>query len=114
MSNLPHITKIEDDGVVVLAPVGEFDISSVDLMRETFLEAVTADSNRLVIDLTRTTFLDSMALGAIIGANRRASGLGGWVRLVGPQPGVRKILHITSLDKVFGLYDTVDQAIQHA
>lgn len=113
MSELPYITQIENDGVVVLAPVGEFDISTVDLLRETFVDAVTADSSKLVIDLSGMTFLDSMALGAIIGANRRANGWNGWVRLVAPRPGVRKILHVTNLDKVFGLYDTVDQAIAH-
>jgi len=113
MTDFPHITKMEHDGAVVLAPIGDFDISSVDLLRETFMESVGPSTSKLVVDLSGTTFLDSMALGTIIGVTKRANGWGGWVRLVSPQPSIRKVLQVTGLDKVYGLYDTVDQAVRH-
>jgi hypothetical protein len=54
-----------------------------------------------------------MALGTIVGAGRRTSEEGGWIRLVAPTPNVRKVLRITEIDTVVGLYDTVDEAIAH-
>jgi anti-sigma B factor antagonist len=66
-----------------------------------------------VIDLSGTTFVDSMAIGTMLGVARRANGWGGWVRLVAPRPNVRRVLHLTGLDKVFAMYDTVDQAVLH-
>ena len=114
MIDQPHIVSaLHDDGTLVVRPTGDFDMSAVDLLRSTFADAIDATTHRVVVDLSETTFLDSMALGSIIGALRRASGWGGWVRLVAPRPNVRKVLRLTELDTVFGLYDTVDQAIAH-
>ncbi|MCW2753148.1 MAG: anti-sigma factor antagonist [Marmoricola sp.] len=111
--SLPHIVRTDRDDIVVLGPVGEFDISNVDLLRSTFIETVTPDCNRVVIDLSGTDFVDSMAIGAMLGIARRANAWGGWIRLVAPRPNVRNVLAATGLDKVFGLYDSVEQAITH-
>lgn len=113
MSPLPHISQTETGDAIVMTLVGEFDIAGTDLLRATFRDAITATSNKLVVDLAATTFLDSMALGAIVGAGRRASAWGGWLRLVAPPPNIRRVLRITELDTVFGLYDTVEQAVAH-
>ncbi|MCW2753902.1 MAG: anti-anti-sigma factor [Marmoricola sp.] len=109
----PHIVRTERGGIVVVAPVGEFDISSVEMLRSTFLDATSETNNKVVVDLSATTFLDSMALGTMLGVSRRVNGWGGWVRVAAPQPNVRKVLRITGLDKVFALYDTLDQAVAH-
>lgn len=113
MTDLPHVQSSEQDGVTVVAPIGEFDISTVDMLREIFVDVVTPTTNRMVLDLARTEFVDSLAIGAMLGVGRRANEWGGWVRLVAPTPPVRKVLALTGLDKVFGMYDTVDQAIAH-
>lgn len=110
---LPHIIRTDQDDTVVLGLVGEFDLSNLDLLRSTFLEAATPDASKIVIDLSATTFVDSMVLGTMIGLARRANGWGGWVRLVAPRANVRRVLHIAGLDIVFGMYDTVDQAVLH-
>lgn len=111
--SLSHVTRTEHGDTIVLSPVGEFDLSNLDLLRATFLEAATPETNRIVIDLSGTTFVDSMAIGTMLGVARRTNGWGGWVRLVAPRPNVRRVLHMTGLDKVFAMYDTVDQAVLH-
>jgi anti-sigma B factor antagonist len=107
-----HVARIDENDAVVLSPIGAFDIANVDILRSSVLDALAGSAN-VVIDLTKTTFLDSMGLGAIVGGARRAREAGGWLRLVNPQTNVRKALHVTQLDQVIGLYDTVDQAIAH-
>ena len=107
-----YVTRQDDDGTAVLAPVGEFDIATVEVLRSAILSAFE-DSSRLVLDLGQTSFLDSMALGAIIGAGKRAREAGGWVRLVAPQRNIRRTLRLTEMDRVFALYDTVDEALAH-
>ncbi|MCW2755971.1 MAG: anti-sigma factor antagonist [Marmoricola sp.] len=109
----PHLTQSSIGDVTIVGPVGEFDIGTIDLLRSTFAAAITPHQNKLVIDLTGTRFLDSMALGTIIGAGRRASGWGGWVRLVAPPTNIRNVLRLTEIDTVFGLYDSVEQAVAH-
>jgi len=107
-----HVVRAEFDGAAVITPIGAFDIASVDLLRDG-LVAAFAEHTHTVLDLGQTTFMDSLALGAVAGAAKRAKAAGGWLRLVNPQPPVRKVLSITGLDTVLGLYDTVEQALQH-
>ncbi|MCW2783964.1 MAG: inducers of aerial mycelium formation biosynthesis protein bldG [Marmoricola sp.] len=113
MSDLPHVTCSEYGEALVVCPVGEFDLGGTDLLRSVFAESITAERCKVVVDLSGVVFLDSMALGALIGAQRRAHGWGGWLRLVAPRPNIRKVLRLTEIDTVFGLYDTVEQAIGH-
>src|SRR3954447_1496766 len=91
---LPYISRSDETGAIVLGPVGEFDIANVDLLRSTFAEAATPQTPRIVIDLSGTEFVDSMAIGAMLGVARRANGWGGWVRLVAPRPNVRHVLAV--------------------
>lgn len=107
-----YVARIDEDGAVVLSPVGDFDIANVEILRSSLFDALDNPTN-VVIDLSGTTFLDSMGLGAIVGGARRAREGGGWLRLVSPQANVRKALAITQLDQVIGLYDSVDEAIAH-
>jgi anti-sigma B factor antagonist len=113
MSDLPFVTRSEHDDVIVFSPVGEFDIAGTDLLRSAFTEALSASRCKLVVDLSATTFMDSMALGSVVGAGRKAGGWGGWLRLVAPPANIRRVLRITEIDTVLGLYDTVEEAIAH-
>lgn len=47
---------------LVLALAGELDLASVPLLQQQLAEAATADSDRIVIDLTSLRFLDSSGL----------------------------------------------------
>jgi anti-sigma B factor antagonist len=106
---LTYVERIEVEGVVVLAVVGELDLASVEILRTAFGGAMI-DHDRIVLDLSRTTFADSTALGVFVAAGKRAAESGGWVRIANPRPNVRKLLRVTALDTIFGLYDDVEQA----
>lgn len=65
----------------------------------------------VVIDLTGVPFLDSMALGVLMGALKRARVVGGTVRLAGPNALATKVLRITGLMRVFSIYPDVAAAL---
>lgn len=114
MLQLPHVALSErGSDVVVVSPVGDFDIDGTDKLRRAFGDAVSPTRCKVVVDLSESTFMDSMALGTLIGAAKRAQGWGGWLRLVAPTAYVQKVLRVTNLDTVFGVYDTVDDAIEN-
>ena len=103
------VTSHEREGVPVLVAVGEFDLATVHLLRDALLDALK-ESSRVVVDLRGTDYMDSTGLGALIAAYRQAAAHG-WVRLVGPQPTVRRIFEMTTLDTVFAIYETVYEAL---
>ena len=83
-------------------------------LRERLHGLLAEETQRLVVDLDDVGFLDSTALGVLVGALKRARGEGGDVRIVCTQPRVRKVFEITRLDSAFDLFDTVDEAVRGA
>jgi N-acetylglucosaminyldiphosphoundecaprenol N-acetyl-beta-D-mannosaminyltransferase len=66
---------------------------------------------RLVIDLERATFLDSSAIGALVGLSKRAHDAGGELVLAAvPQP-IGRVLTLTRLDRFFPTYPNVEAAL---
>ena len=58
----------------------------------------------MIVDLTGVTFIDSMMLGVLLSATRRARPNGTELRIVVDDPHVRLIFELTLLDHVMKLY----------
>ena len=83
-------------------------------LRERLHGLLADQTQKLVVDLDDVGFLDSTALGVLVGALKRARSEGGDVRIVCTQPRVRKVFEITRLDSAFDLFDSVDEAVRGA
>ncbi len=90
----------EFPGGVVVGLRGELDAYQAPALRETFAAVLEGSTDLvLVLDLTAVTFLDSTALGAMVGALRRVRESGGELRFVLPETPARRIFELTSLDR---------------
>lgn len=89
----------------VVSVEGELDMATSPEL-ERALQQVGVDT-RLVVDLTRCTFLDSTAIRVL--AARAAAG--GPIALVVAEPGIRRVLEIAALDRLVELHDTRDSAL---
>ena len=65
----------------------------------------------LVIDLSGATFLDSSALGVLVGALKRMREADGQLDIVLPTSPLRRIFEITALDRVLVLHETRAEAL---
>ena len=88
------------DGRTVVLAEGELDGFTAPLLRET-LHGLVGDHVKLVIDLAGVTFLDSTALGVLLGAQQQLEARGGNVVLRGPTSSVRRVLEVTGLETAF-------------
>ena len=79
-------------------------------LRELLIDLVSTGSYQLVVNLDKVGFLGSR-LGVLVGGLRRVRAHDGSLDLVCTQQRILKILKITGLTEVFGIYQTVDQAI---
>jgi len=105
---LGHYSK---DGIEVVNVEGEIDIYTAPRLRELLIDLVSKNNYQLVINLEKVGFLDSTGLGVLVGGVKRVRPHDGWLDLVCTQERILKIFKITGLTKVFGIYQTVDQAI---
>jgi anti-sigma B factor antagonist len=97
-------------GIVVLS--GEVDIYTAPQFKQCMLELLDAGVEKLVIDLSAVTFIDSTALGVLIGGVRRVHSVGGAMALVVTNRAVERVLSITGLDRVFSLHATRAAALE--
>jgi anti-sigma B factor antagonist len=102
--------RTDRDGIPVVAPLGDLDLASAREVRQVLEEAIEQSRNA-VVDLSRTTFLDSSGVGALVMAGNLARDRGGWLRLAGPRDEVLRVLDLTQVSSVLPTYDSVDEAI---
>ena len=103
-----------EGGVTILSISGEADLHSAPELRDTLAATIEDDGDELVLDLSTTTFVDSMTLGILLGALKRVRGRGGHLRLAVPGADVRRIFEITLLDRVFPMHATREEAVDAA
>lgn len=95
----------------VLTVAGELDVAGAPELRQHVMAAVRTGATRLVLDLTGVDFIDSFGLGVLVGALKRVRLLDGDLRLVVPEPRVRRVLEVCDLDRVFTMHTTIDEAL---
>ena len=100
------------DGVAVVSVSGEIDVATAPGLRERLHELIAEDSSTVVVDLLGVTFLDSTALGVLVGAHKRCREAGGELRLVVTEPRIMKVFEITGLTEVFPIFRTVAGALE--
>jgi anti-sigma B factor antagonist len=105
---LGHYSK---DGIEVVTVEGEIDIYTAPRLRELLTDLTRTGRYQLIVNLDKVGFLDSTGLGVLAGALKRVRPHDGWLDLVCTQERILKIFKITGLTKVFGIYQSVDQAI---
>jgi anti-sigma B factor antagonist len=104
-------TRQTDSGVTVVAPNGRLDVAGAPALKEAIGNAVKDGSPRLVIDMEGVSFVDSTGLGSVIAALKLVRGSKGDLRLAAPNQQVRVVLELTTLDRVFAYYPTVEDAL---
>lgn len=109
MQIVSHARPDQNWSVVTIA--GELDVVGGPELRQHVMGEIREGRCRLVLDLTGVDFIDSFGLGVIIGTLKRVRLLDGDLRLVVPEPRVRRVFEVCDLDRVFELHPTVDAAM---
>lgn len=96
-------------GTVVLVISGDLDLGSAPALKWALSDEVRAGARRLVLDLSEVGFMDSTAIGVLVGIRRSLPD--GGLALTSLRPGVRKTLEITGLDRSFPIFDALQDAL---
>ena len=107
-----EITEQITGGVPVVTVVGEIDVATAPTLAQHLAVHEEARASLVVVDLLGVSFLDSTALGVLVGSFKRLGESGGTLRLAIAEPRILKVFEITDLIRVFPISSTVDQALQ--
>jgi len=95
----------------VLALEGDIDLHVSPVLTESLNAMIKKKPDRIVIDLSRTTYIDSAGMAALILAMQEVEAYGGKFLLSGLQETIRSILETSRLDGVFRILPDVDAAL---
>ena len=94
--------KIEKQGEVLrISEVEELGAANANHFRDQARAALGDGQKHIEIDLSKTVFIDSCGLGALIALHKTACARNGGLRLIHPQPPVQQILELTRMHQLF-------------
>jgi anti-sigma B factor antagonist len=108
------ISKSEpDERTSVVSVEGELDLSTAPRLKWMLVDSLEAGHSQLVVDLSLATFMDSTALGVLVGVKRRLDE-DARLAIVCVRPNVLKIFEFAGMDGAFAIFPILDEALAYA
>ena len=99
------------DRVAIVELEGEVDISSSRRFKDALSRGTGEGARRVIIDFAKVTFIDSTAIGVVVGGVKDMRARGGTLDIVCPEEQIRGILKTTRLDEILDVYLTRAEAL---
>lgn len=106
------VSRADVDGITVLDLRGEVDYQSVGALSRALPPADPTTGHRVVVDLSRVTFMDSSGVSALIAAHQATQAARGWLRLAGAAGAVLRTVRLVGLDAVVACHPTLQDALE--
>jgi anti-sigma B factor antagonist len=102
-----------DRGRAVVEAAGEIDAYTAPRLRAVLEELPAPARYRVVVEMSRVSFMDSSGLGVLVGAHKRARNGGGALALAGASDRVLRVLRVTGLVRILVPFATLEEALAH-
>jgi len=99
------------DAPNILPLEGEIDLHVSPRISAALAAMIDQKPQRLVVDLSKVTYIDSSGLAVLIEGMQNVEAYGGKFILAGIQENVKPIFEIARLDQVFIIFPHVDAAL---
>jgi anti-anti-sigma factor len=107
-----HIARHQATDTTIVGLDGELDLDGVAVIDDTLTALDRSGVYRIVVDLSRVTFCDSIGLSALVIGYYRASAAGGYLRLAAPTPFLLRVLDVVGIRTTVPVYRSVAAACQ--
>jgi anti-sigma B factor antagonist len=101
----------DSSGVLVVQVDGQLIVGNRHELKDLIQAALDTGERRLLIDFSRTGYIDSSGLGALVSISKRVRESGGELRLSGLNDDLRSLFELTKLDTLFAITETPEQAL---
>lgn len=105
------ISRSQQGGVVIFKVDGRVDSDGAHEVEEHLKEAIDNDHYHIIVDLSKTNYLNSAGLRVFAGTLTQCQAHNGDLKLSGPNAKIMRILQIIGFDMFFNIYDTVEDAL---
>ena len=88
------------------------DVRNADADDGRFANSVANGKNKILLDLSGVTTIDSSGIGELVGSYTTATNRGGKLKLLHLPAKLNELLHVTQLITVFEVYENEDEAVK--
>ncbi len=96
--------------ITVLSVEGDLDLASAPSLKWALADLQSSGRRHVVVDLSKVSFIDSTALGVLVGA-QRAMDKGVRLAVACSEENVLRIFELTGLDGMFEIVATLEDAV---
>lgn len=100
-----------DEGGVVISAHGSADVRDAPRLQEQLQQLIQQTRQVIVLDLSDLNFIGPDGLDVLLTVRKALQAHHGQIRLVHPNPEIRRMLQVTRLSEILPIFDTVAQAL---
>ncbi|BDU73625.1 STAS domain-containing protein [Mesoterricola silvestris] len=106
------ITKRDHEGITILYPEGKITLGDGDQeLGEAVRTVLEAGSRRIILNLSKVSYLDSSGVGELVGCYTSIKNKGGELRICGMNSRIFNLITMTSLHSVFDVKETEEESL---
>ncbi|HEX3926654.1 MAG TPA: STAS domain-containing protein [Gemmatimonadales bacterium] len=99
------------NGVTTITVDGQLIVVNRQELKQLVQDAIDRGERKFLFDFTRTAYIDSSGLGALVSISKRVREAGGDLRLAGLNEDLRSLFELTKLDTLFTIAETPAEAL---
>lgn len=107
-----NITTEQNDYVLATLDATEANLNNADAFKAELITLLDTHGKKIVLDLSKVSYMDSSFLGALVSALKHAIAKKLDVLLVGLKKDIYDLFTLIRLDKVFKIYNNFDDVIK--
>lgn len=103
--------QVLDNVILITVNLSEASLNQSEEFKNFIYDNSSAPGSKLVIDMSNIKYMDSSFIGALVAGLKHILAKSGEMALVNIQDDVLALFELTRLDKVFKIFDTVEEAL---
>jgi anti-sigma B factor antagonist len=104
------IRKLDD--ITIVEVEGQLIVGNRQELKQRVLDEYDAGARKVLVDFTRTGYIDSSGLGVLVSLAKRLREDGGELRLANLNDDLRTLFELTKLDTLFPISDSRERALE--
>lgn len=106
------VKAVTQDSITIVEIEGEVDLYSSPEVRKVLLQLTKEKTPTILINLGKVIYMDSSGVATLVEGLQQVGKYGGKFKLANLRAEVKDVFELSRLDKVFEIYDTIEEALK--